>query len=350
MKNMMKCMLCGLRNGKLSRIPQNSLKYQNGGANFKRNFIIYLVNCFFNGPENRCCSKPILKFIKDVIQIASLDWGQFILDELITNVRHYKETSNDSGAPSLSPTLSLHKPDSEDQISGTALVADASVTVKKEDHHEDVVLDQPNNVMKKDDSIPLYSLRLGLSQSDSQSLTTSMLDPSTAGVSEDDDGGTSLRFPLRNTSQVNHELSTKKPAENKPKEGNEPSSKRGEVSKHNIKIKKSTLHQTSGSKQAPDSSKPKLTKEVLPEKDHEKCVGAVITPENLLLPACDPADKAKSELSQDELLISEYVFGKVEDVDDNEPLFDGCSDKEATKVFMATLKPGEEIEMNVINI
>ena len=31
--------------------------------------------------------------------------------------------------------------------------------------------------------------------------------------------------------------------------------------------------------QAPDSSKPKLTKEVLPKKDHEKRVGAARTPE-----------------------------------------------------------------------
>ena len=47
------------------------------------------------------------------------------------------------------------------------MVADASVTIEKEDHHEGVVLDQPNNVMKKDGSIPSYSLRLGLSQLDS---------------------------------------------------------------------------------------------------------------------------------------------------------------------------------------
>jgi len=38
------------------------------------------------------------------------------------------------------------------------LVADASVIVEKEDHCEDVALDQPNNIMKKDDSIPSYSL------------------------------------------------------------------------------------------------------------------------------------------------------------------------------------------------
>ncbi|KAJ8420848.1 hypothetical protein Cgig2_023137 [Carnegiea gigantea] len=63
--------------------------------------------------------------------------------------------SNDSRAP---------PPNSQDQIPRTALVADASVTTEKEDQREHVVLDQSNNVMKKDDSIALYSLGLGLSQ------------------------------------------------------------------------------------------------------------------------------------------------------------------------------------------
>jgi len=55
---------------------------------------------------------------------------------------------------------------------------------------------------------------------------------------------------------VNRELIIKKPAENKSKEGDEPSSKKCEVRKHTIKIKKSTLQQTSGSKvPSPDDAK-----------------------------------------------------------------------------------------------
>ena len=46
---------------------------------------------------------------------------------------------------------------------------------------------------------------------------------------------------MRNTSQANHELSIKKPAKNKSEKGDEPSSKKGEVRKDTIKIKKSTL-------------------------------------------------------------------------------------------------------------
>ncbi|KAJ8425639.1 hypothetical protein Cgig2_024294 [Carnegiea gigantea] len=264
-------------------------------------------------------SKYILKYVKDVSQIASLDWWQFILDKLITNIRHYKESKATKGVhfdnllfflivssliQQCSPCLilPLHKPDSEDHISGTTLVIDASVIVEKEDHCEDVVLDHPNNFMKKDDSVPSYSLVLGLSTSDSQSpipQTTSVPHPNTAGVNEDDDD------------------------------------------------------------------------EVLPEKDDEKRVGVVRTPErldevgpsdalrkrepdNLLLAYCSPyvirLTKLDSELSQDELVIFEYVFGKVEDVGDSEPLFDGCSDNEANTISMATLKPGEEVKTNVIDI
>ena len=40
---------------------------------------------------------------------------------------------------------------------------------------------------------------------------------------------------------MNRELSVKKPPEKKPKEGDKPASKKGEVRKRSIKIKKSTL-------------------------------------------------------------------------------------------------------------
>jgi len=119
-----------------------------------------------------------------------------------------QKANNDLYAPSFSPILPLHKPDGEAQIPGDTLVLDASIIVEKEDHRGHVVLDQPNSIVKKDNSIPSYSLGLGLSQLDSQSLvplTTSIPDPSTTRVneddgSEDDDEGAPLRFLLRNTS------------------------------------------------------------------------------------------------------------------------------------------------------
>ncbi|KAJ8425103.1 LOW QUALITY PROTEIN: hypothetical protein Cgig2_032216 [Carnegiea gigantea] len=338
----------------LTHMPEFILAKKDGSESFKRNFIIYLVNGFFSGPKNHYCSKVILKYIKDDLNIDAMK--EVVRDLQSAHVEFRKlqpkhNTNNDNVAPSLSLTLPLHKLDSEAQIPRTTLVADASVIVEKEDHHEDV----PNNIVKKDDSIPLYSLGLGLSQPNIQSLTTSVPNPNTVGEknngNEDDDDNAPLRFPLRNTSQVNRELNIKKSTEYKSKVGDKPSSKKGE--------------------QATDSSKPKSTKEMFPKKDDEKLVGSARTPErleevslsdtlrkqqpkNIPLAYCSPyvirLTKLDNELSQDELAISEYVFGKVKDVDDSEPLFDEYGDKEATGISMATLKPGEEVEMNVINI
>ncbi|KAJ8427308.1 hypothetical protein Cgig2_032957 [Carnegiea gigantea] len=88
---------------------------------------------------------------------------------------------------------------------------------------------------------------------------------------------------------------------------------------------------------ATDSRNPKLTKAVQPEKHDEKHLSAARNPEKVVgRRAIRCTEKA------DELTISEYVFGKVEDVDD--------SDKEVTRASIATLKPGGQLKMNVINI
>ena len=63
----------------LSCMPKFILAKKDGGESFKRNFIIYLVNCFFKRPKNRCCSKSILKYVKDVNQITFLDWCKFVV-------------------------------------------------------------------------------------------------------------------------------------------------------------------------------------------------------------------------------------------------------------------------------
>ncbi|KAJ8421684.1 hypothetical protein Cgig2_008642 [Carnegiea gigantea] len=204
--------------------------------------------------------------------------------------------------------------------------------------------------MKKDCSMPSNSLGSGLN-------------PSTVAVNEDDgieddDDGAPLRFTFRNTSQVNRVLSVKKPAKKKPIEGDEPASKKGEPVEQNKGNPRDFSEQV-----ATDSRKPKLIKKLLHEKHDKKHLGAARTPEklekiapldalktrqpeNLPLAYCSPyvfrLTKLNSELCQDELTISEYVFSKVEDVDDSEPLFDGCDDKEAIRASM--------LEMNVINI
>ncbi|KAJ8419595.1 LOW QUALITY PROTEIN: hypothetical protein Cgig2_013231 [Carnegiea gigantea] len=68
---------------------------KDSGESFKRNFMIYLLNCFFRGTKHRYCNHP--QNIKDVDQIASLDWCKFIVQKLITSVRHYKESKSAKG-------------------------------------------------------------------------------------------------------------------------------------------------------------------------------------------------------------------------------------------------------------
>ncbi|KAJ8424498.1 hypothetical protein Cgig2_020043 [Carnegiea gigantea] len=78
-----------------------------GCESFKRNVIIYLVNYIFNGSKNCYCSKSMLKYVKDVTWITSLDWCQFVLDKLISSVRQYKETKATKGVHFDSPLFFL---------------------------------------------------------------------------------------------------------------------------------------------------------------------------------------------------------------------------------------------------
>ncbi|KAJ8426180.1 LOW QUALITY PROTEIN: hypothetical protein Cgig2_017108 [Carnegiea gigantea] len=155
MKSIMMCMPCSSRMETPKECPETHSNA--GGKCFKKNFIIYLVNYFFSGPKSHYCSKSILKYIK---YIASLDWCQFVLDKLITSVRHYKESTATKGSHT-----STSQTNGEAEIPGDTLISDVSIIVEKEDHREDVVLDQLRGVTKKEDSIPSSSLGLGLSQS-----------------------------------------------------------------------------------------------------------------------------------------------------------------------------------------
>ncbi|KAJ8421006.1 LOW QUALITY PROTEIN: hypothetical protein Cgig2_028060 [Carnegiea gigantea] len=174
---------------------------QTRGESFKRNFIIYLVNCFFNGSNNHCCSKSLLKYI------ASLNRCQFNLEKLINSARHYKESKavkEDDDRPSFPPTFALSQPDSEAPIPITMPFMDASICADREEHHDN------------DD--------------------------------EEDDDGAPLTIPLRNTSHANCDLSIKKSLENKSKVGEKPALKKGEMRNMAIMIKKPTVQHSSGSK------------------------------------------------------------------------------------------------------
>ncbi|KAJ8426181.1 hypothetical protein Cgig2_017109 [Carnegiea gigantea] len=97
------------------------------------------------------------------------------------------------------------------------------------------------------------------------------------------------------------------------------------ITRQPVEVMKGTPN-ASGEQEATNSKKLKLTKEVLPEKHDEKCLGATKTPEKL--EEVEPSDALKKR----------------------EPLFDDCGNKEATRVSIATLKPRERLKMNVINI
>ncbi|KAJ8431501.1 hypothetical protein Cgig2_003250 [Carnegiea gigantea] len=61
------------KTSELTRIMDFILSNKDGGGSFWRNFIIYMVNCFFSGSKNCYYSKSFLQNVKDVNQIVSLD-------------------------------------------------------------------------------------------------------------------------------------------------------------------------------------------------------------------------------------------------------------------------------------
>ncbi|KAJ8425614.1 hypothetical protein Cgig2_005293 [Carnegiea gigantea] len=63
---------------------------KDGGESFKRNFIIYLVNCIFSGQKNHYCN-----------------WGKFAVQKLITNVMQYKDSKSVKGVHLDGPLLFL---------------------------------------------------------------------------------------------------------------------------------------------------------------------------------------------------------------------------------------------------
>jgi len=73
----------------------------------KKNFIIYLVNYFFSGLKNHYYNRSFLTNMKDVNQISSLNWRQFIIDKLLKGVKHCKENTIAKGASFYGPLFFL---------------------------------------------------------------------------------------------------------------------------------------------------------------------------------------------------------------------------------------------------
>ncbi|KAJ8420954.1 hypothetical protein Cgig2_025808 [Carnegiea gigantea] len=75
----------------LTHMPEFILAKKDGGKSFKRNFIIYLR------VEEPLLQQVHPQYVKDVNQIASLDWCKFVAQKLITSVRHYRESKSAKG-------------------------------------------------------------------------------------------------------------------------------------------------------------------------------------------------------------------------------------------------------------
>ena len=124
-------------------------------------------------------------------------------------------------------------------------MVDASISVEREEHREDVLMEQAKQESKKDDSMPSFNVGVRLSQLDSQSpvlASTPLPDPNTAKEKDDDNkedhDDAPLRFSLWDTTQANRDLSIKKSLKNRSTVGEKPTSRKHEVRKTTIKIKK----------------------------------------------------------------------------------------------------------------
>ena len=72
---------------KLSQMPQYILSQADAGDNFKRNFVLHIVSCFFNGSKNVDCSPHFSKNVANVEDIATIDWCQYTINKLCEFVK-----------------------------------------------------------------------------------------------------------------------------------------------------------------------------------------------------------------------------------------------------------------------
>ncbi|KAJ8425283.1 hypothetical protein Cgig2_025824 [Carnegiea gigantea] len=91
---------------KLTQMPQYILSKINVEESFKRNFVLYMISCFFNGSKNVHCSPYFAKNVAHVEDIASIDWCQYTIDRLCESVK--KMASNFDGPILCLMVSSLH--------------------------------------------------------------------------------------------------------------------------------------------------------------------------------------------------------------------------------------------------
>ena len=55
-------------------MPQYILSQTDAEESFKRNFVLYMVSCFFNDSKNVHCTTYFAKNVASVEDIATIDW------------------------------------------------------------------------------------------------------------------------------------------------------------------------------------------------------------------------------------------------------------------------------------
>ncbi|KAJ8421727.1 LOW QUALITY PROTEIN: hypothetical protein Cgig2_024260 [Carnegiea gigantea] len=76
----------------LDKMLDYILKLTDAGESFKRNFILYMVSCFFNGSKNPHFASYFAKNAANVEEILAIDWCQCTIDKLCESVK--KKASN----------------------------------------------------------------------------------------------------------------------------------------------------------------------------------------------------------------------------------------------------------------
>ncbi|KAJ8421309.1 hypothetical protein Cgig2_017155 [Carnegiea gigantea] len=117
----------------LTRMLEFILAKKDRGESFKMNFVIYLI------------SEPLLQ------QVCAEIYERYELDHIHRLVPPKQQPNKDNGFLSFSPTAAVREPN-------TTSVVDASVSVGKEEHHGNVLMDQAKKEMNKDDILPSFSL------------------------------------------------------------------------------------------------------------------------------------------------------------------------------------------------
>ncbi|KAK9755426.1 hypothetical protein RND81_01G024000 [Saponaria officinalis] len=73
-----------------SELLAKLVSQRDGGDDFKRNFVVYMVSTFLKGIKSANVSNRILNCLEDISRISSMNWFQFTLDNLCHSVVEWK--------------------------------------------------------------------------------------------------------------------------------------------------------------------------------------------------------------------------------------------------------------------